>query len=500
MNFREFCSEDPAVTDYDQSILLLEDDPNDQSLFSAMLRSTSSARVKVIVAERLSLGLRILEQTPPDLIVSDLNLPDSNGLETISAIQACAPHIPIVVLSGEEQEAVAIEALQCGAQEYLCKKYVDGPLLRRTVRYATERKRMDICLRQQRDFAEGLIEGTEAIIVLIDDLGCILRMNAYAARRLSVDVDSVLGKEWETVLIPEEERLEMREYVRTINDSPKSQFTCSRIVSDGDTPIRVRWAGRAIHDSGGRVSYLLLTGHDITELEIAQLRSLKAERLASIGRTMIGLSHESRNILQRSQACITLLDREIPSNPKAKHFLDRLQRTQDDLKILHDDLRDYPQPLHLTLTPCNLRDVVNEAWSNLSEERKDRDVCLNVETDGPDLNCQIDRFRIRRVFRNLLENSLNVCSDPVTIKVYWNEVQNNGQLALQSFVQDNGPGLTAEQQEKIFEVFYSSTPNGTGLGLPIARRIVEAHGGELRSAADSSVGATILFTLPRGSE
>ena len=80
-----------------------------------------------------------------------------------------------------EEEELAIQALQYGAQDYLCKSTVTGDLLRRSLRYAMERKRADDSLRCQRDFAERLIVSADAIILIVDKTGSILRMNAFAA-------------------------------------------------------------------------------------------------------------------------------------------------------------------------------------------------------------------------------------------------------------------------------------------------------------------------------
>jgi signal transduction histidine kinase len=86
----------------------------------------------------------------------------------------------------------------------------------------------------------------------------------------------------------------------------------------------------------------------------------------------------------------------------------------------------------------------------------------------------------------------------VRVSVRWTDKRLHGLPAVETAVHDNGPGFTPEQANQAFEVFYTSKSNGTGLGLPIANRIVEAHGGKMRPVTGGSDGATILFTLPRG--
>jgi signal transduction histidine kinase len=110
----------------------------------------------------------------------------------------------------------------------------------------------------------------------------------------------------------------------------------------------------------------------------------------------------------------------------------------------------------------------------------------------------VDLFSLERVFRNMFENSLAACADPVQIDIDCTATPLDGQPALQIAVRDNGPGLSVEQRQKIFQPFYTTKRQGTGLGMAIAKRIVEAHGGMIAVGDGSHPGAELLITLPRG--
>jgi hypothetical protein len=114
------------------------------------------------------------------------------------------------------------------------------------------------------------------------------------------------------------------------------------------------------------------------------------------------------------------------------------------------------------------------------------------------LHCLVDRFTMTQVFRNLLENALEAGPDPVEIDVQWSPASLGGKPALLVTLRDNGPGLAPEQREKLFEPFYTTKTHGTGLGLPIARRLVEANGGRIIVTDAPPPGVTIQITLPRG--
>jgi DNA-binding response OmpR family regulator len=124
-------------------ILLVEDDPADARLFQAMLAHEAKDEFQLARVGRLAEALANLNGEGYDLVLSDLGLPDSQGLPTFLSLKAQAPKLPIVVLSGLEDEEFAVKAVQEGAQDYLVKSQVNGPLLARALRHAIERKRIE---------------------------------------------------------------------------------------------------------------------------------------------------------------------------------------------------------------------------------------------------------------------------------------------------------------------------------------------------------------------
>jgi signal transduction histidine kinase len=232
-------------------------------------------------------------------------------------------------------------------------------------------------------------------------------------------------------------------------------------------------------------------------LKEAQQRALQAERLAAIGQMVTGLAHESRNALQRSQACLEMLVLKVGDRPEMLDLITGIQEAQDDLHRLYEEVRNYATPIRLDRRACCLRDVVHEAWVHLEPQWKGRRVHL-WQHGLREPRCEADRFRLGQVFRNILDNALAACHDPVQIDVDWSEAEFEGESAVRVIVRDNGPGLTPEQRYNLFEPFYTTKTQGTGLGMAIARRIVEAHGGGITADSGDSPGGKIIITLPRG--
>jgi C4-dicarboxylate-specific signal transduction histidine kinase len=233
------------------------------------------------------------------------------------------------------------------------------------------------------------------------------------------------------------------------------------------------------------------------ERKRAEEKLLESERLAAIGQMMTGLAHESGNALARSQSCLEMLMWEVEDRPEALALIQRIQKAQDDLKQLYEEVRGYAAPLRLEREPWDVSGVWRQAWENLTVSRRGRDAVLREETDKADLMCLVDPFRLEQVFRNILENALAACTDPVRIVIRAVDAELDGRPALCISVQDNGPGLNAEQKQHIFEPFYTTKTKGTGLGMAIAQRIVEAHGGMIALGPAKGGGAEIRMTLPR---
>jgi PAS domain S-box-containing protein len=234
------------------------------------------------------------------------------------------------------------------------------------------------------------------------------------------------------------------------------------------------------------------------ELRASQDRAIQAERLAAVGQMVTGLAHESRNALQRAQACLSVLELRLRDDPDALGLLARMQAAQDDLHRHYEDVCQYAAPVRLARRRADLRAVWREAWADLAALRAGRTADLVEDAGGTDLHISGDPFRLRQVFRNLLENALAAAVDPARVAVRCADTHLGGRPAVRVAVADNGPGFDPAVRDRLFEPFQTTKVRGTGLGLAICRRLVEAHGGRIDAAPAGGPGAEVILTLPRG--
>jgi len=164
------------------ALLLIEDDDADALLIQKLLNLSFKLPFQLSLAKRLDKGLATLEQNTFDIVIMDLGLPDSQGLDTFLKVQEKAPQLPVIVLTGQDDDEVATHAVQKGAQDYLVKGQVTGSMLARAIRYAIERKKL---LTQLADSLKEIkiLQGFLPICVhckkIRDDQGVWTQMESY---------------------------------------------------------------------------------------------------------------------------------------------------------------------------------------------------------------------------------------------------------------------------------------------------------------------------------
>src|SRR5919205_2393944 len=134
------------------NVLLIEDNPGDARLIREMIAEDPRAPFTVHYADRLAAGLTHLSGGETTLVILDLSLPDSHGLDTFAKVYAHSPAVPIIVLTGNDDDALALSAVKAGAQDYLVKSRLDRELLLRSMHYSIERKRYQVQLEHQANY------------------------------------------------------------------------------------------------------------------------------------------------------------------------------------------------------------------------------------------------------------------------------------------------------------------------------------------------------------
>ncbi|HEX8203032.1 MAG TPA: PAS domain S-box protein, partial [Isosphaeraceae bacterium] len=391
------------------------------------------------------------------VVILDRKLPDASAEELLPRIQRRAPDAAVIVVTGYSDLQGAIAALRHGAADYILKP-LNADALRATLHRLAEARRLARAKERSDATFRHLVEAAECLIVILRPDAAIHYFSPFAERLTGYAAAEVLGRDFTSLLPEDSDRQALRtDLRRVLAGRPTRGFEQAILGRDGSRRWII-WNARGIPDFDEDGAAVLAVGQDITEIKQAQERALQAERLAAVGEMVAGLAHESRNALQRSQACLEMLALRVKDRPEAIDLIARLQSAQDHLHHLYEEVRGYAAPIRLSTRDCHLGEVLERTWDHLAVARRGRVAHLLQEADGlpaPGPRCEVDPFAIEQVFRNVLENALAACADPVEIRARWAVDRLGGQPAVRLALRDNGPGLAPEAARRIFEPFFT---------------------------------------------
>lgn len=483
--------------------LLVEDNAADARLFREVLRDVRRPAIELLHVARLEEALDCLKRGGIDVVLLDLSLPDAHGHETVVRATRAAPTMPIVVLTGLDDDELALEAVKAGAQDYLVKGQVDGPLLARAIRYAIERKRAD---EDRRRFA-----GEQAA-----------RREAQAAEvrwRFLADVSDVLASSVDyratlrdaarllVTVLAERCTIEVLEdqVLRCVASSCRSESGPLAGSAEELLQIPLVARGREL----GRVTFARSASEPPwtpedrrVAADFARRAALAVDnaRLYKAREDVLGVvSHDLRNPLNVISLALGMLERPELPEPIVARQLAAVRRAVEQMKTLVSDLLDatrleadgLPMTRATLATAALLRDTC-DALRTLAEQRG---VTLRPAPadDLPPLLA--DRDRLLQVLCNLAGNAIKFSPPGGVVTV----AADADRAGVRFEVRDQGPGIAPEDLPHVFDRFWQGgrdRRHGAGLGLAIARRIVQGHGGTIGVDSRPGEGSTFHFTLP----
>lgn len=481
--------------------LLIEDDPDDVLLLKDCLAEIGMGKIKLDYTDRLSRGLIQLNSGIYDVILLDLNLPDSRGLDTLNTTIKRFPKIPVVVLSGLADDAITIEAVRRGAQDYLVKGDINGPLVMRVIRYAIERKQVEAVLRASEARYRTLVETSPNGITLADLEGNVVLCNQQAARLHGYEnAEAMIGTHILKLIIPADRQLAATNTQKTLNEGRITNTEITMLRKDGSR-FPAEFSTALIRNTAGTPTGFIGITRDISEQKHAiqaenRLGVLKEEFLSSV-------ANELRTPLLSLMGFLDLLRAGKVSDVDEQNKL--LTRASKDANLLLDlvnELLDFSLVesgrLSLKLENVDLSKIIDEVSQSLQDQAKVKQISLTFTPMNTNLIADADPLRLRRVITKLVENAFKFSTTGG--KVFITGKLMNDTIIIN--VIDEGRGISAEECERIFDKYYKldQAPgqgiSGIDKGLYIEKQIIEAHGGTLTVSSQLRAGSTFTITLP----
>jgi signal transduction histidine kinase len=254
-----------------------------------------------------------------------------------------------------------------------------------------------------------------------------------------------------------------------------------------------------VRDDGDQVIGAAMFFKDLTRVEQLVERERLRDRLVAVGELAAVFAHEVKNPLAGIEVAAGLLRRRVQSSPESLQLLTDILADAKMANAIVQEVLDFVRPIQLQVETTALSDAVHSAVQQADSNDRRGGITVSVDVPATLPRIQADRHRLTQVFANLLVNAYEAMGGKghVTIRATPTFIDDGGTTREGVLVEvaDDGPGIPADVRDKVFDLFFTTKAKGSGLGLGVVRRIVDAHDGRL-DLRTSAAGTTMLITLP----
>lgn len=462
-------------------VLVVDDDPDYAEIvrFSLAQPEAGAPRFAMDHADRLSAALALLKSQRYDAALVDLTLPDAAGLEAPRAVMAAAPSLPVLVATGLGDEAVALEAIAAGAQDYISKGGFETRHLKRALRYAIWRKAAQSqCDEILRASADGL--------AVLDAEGVTRFVNAAAETILGKAGGELLGRPFPHPVAPGESRL---------LELPRPE----------GPPVSVDVRGAPIHWDGEPA--VLASLRDVTAIRrLDQLMGEVVERRRTDeakDRWLGTIAHELRTPLTIIKgAAVDLHEGQAePLRPQQAMLVGLVRRQAERVERLVSNLLELGRlqsgAVAARRAPLDAGEVVRRVVGDFARAAADRAVVLDISDEGGPKRLAADPELFEQLVVNLVDNAIRFARTRITVRL-------GGDAELLALsVEDDGVGIPPEKRELLFSRYGQlerrrdvNGYKGTGLGLAICKEIATLHRGTIEVESEPGKGTVFSVRLP----
>jgi signal transduction histidine kinase/CHASE2 domain-containing sensor protein len=333
-------------------------------------------------------------------------------------------------------------------------------------------------------------------LLATDATGHVVKANTRAAAFLGRDGEKLEGRTLHELFAPSPDALEFLHRVMPVEPQPDEGPSCSLVPHrapivypgrDGDDLILdlTVSVSDSLHLSesqrGGRV--YVLTFSDVTEQVRLAAEDERRARLAAMGEIAAKLGHEIRNSLGGLRLYVENVRDETEPGSAGRRAIDNMVEEIASLTNKIQELREYARDPQLELSDCDVRQIVDDALLFARERLRAKNIQVVIEAPPQLPRLRLDRRQMRDAFQNLIQNALDAAPPGGRLRLVLETVAYSNGIgpagACVVHVEDDGPGIPPAVGEQIFSLFFTTKADGTGLGLPMVKKIVESHGGSV---------------------
>ena len=339
-----------------------------------------------------------------------------------------------------------------------------------------------------RAFSNSLVENMPIGLIAADGDGIVTAFNQTAETILGRRAGEALGKQAEEVLPGS-----CREVFRQLADDRRiveREIDCT--VAEGRTiPLEV--IATTLHEDDGTFLGRVILFRDMTEMRRLKQEIIRSQRLASLGSLAAGVAHEIRNPLSSLKGFATYFRERYEDNPDDRETAETMISEVDRLNRVITQLLEFARPLTMNRRPTSIQTVIRHALRTVEGQARERGIIIE-ESLPPEIGqIPLDADRISQVLLNLFLNAIAAMEQGGLLRV---SLERRDDRTIRIAIADTGAGIRKEDLPRVFDPYFTTKPAGTGIGLPIVQKIVEAHGGEILLESEPGKGTTATLLLP----
>ncbi len=338
-------------------------------------------------------------------------------------------------------------------------------------------------------FNDHLVQSVTAGVITFDCDGRFRSANPPATEILALPESVVPGLDHTALLDGHSELHNLIEQTLLTGDS-SGYRECTITTDRGRSTlgVTVTWIRRP---TGERLGIVVLI-NDTTRLTELRAQLETSRRLAALGEMAGGLAHQVRNALAAISGYAKLARRTIEADSGATRHIAAVTRETNDAEAMIRRFLDFARPLAVDCQTLDLSSLLDDTIASFAVRPEWQDVTISADvTRLPSI--EGDGILLKQAFANLIENACEACRESCgQITVVGRATESGAALD----IRDTGRGIAADDLDRIFTPFFSTRPEGTGLGLPLVRKIIEGHGGAIRIDSRPNEGTTVRIELP----
>ncbi|HHT9136889.1 MAG TPA: PAS domain S-box protein [Candidatus Wunengus sp. YC60] len=365
---------------------------------------------------------------------------------------------------------------------------------------AIENTRLFVSIRESEKKYRDLVENAPEMIHEINPERKFINVNKTELNKLGYSLEEMRQMTIEDI-VPNDYKEEIRRHFKRIIVTGSSELETVFLAKSGKE-INVEINGTALYNNKtGECICTRAFVRDITERKKMEEQVRRSEKLASMGELAAAIAHEIRNPLGAICNSVGILDTHLKLTGQDKDLLEMIVGQSERLDRIIKDFLTFAHPREPYFSLHDIREVIKNTIFLLEQDSRFTDKIEIKETYESILpKVYIDTDLIHQVLWNLFVNSLDAMPDGGQIKIMVRKATLFLRDAVEIVISDTGTGIPSHELDKIFEPFYTTKSEGTGLGLPMVQRIIDDHGGTLDIKSGEGKGATFYIKLPVGNE